>query len=247
MSVQKETKKCKDCGEVKPFDDFYKKQEGNRFNSCKECFKAQVKAAKKDRHNKTYDHRRIKTGNRGKAKLLAFWQSIPAAIKDKQYFQKVKNVKISEKEEALLPKLLECRTITDLAELLEIEANTLRRWQKTNFVKRHTDKFDEWSNVMRFKKDVDFAFTQATIRNADAARVKLWYQIHMKWIEKSSNVNEFDENNILSIQKRLRELGTKELPEPLTININEASGDYEEFGADSGGFGEGEGDSSDLI
>jgi hypothetical protein len=253
--MQKETKKCRDCGEVKPIDDFYKKQEGNRFNNCKECFKAQVKSAKKDRHNKTYDHRRIMQHNRGKAKLLAFWQSIPAALKEKDYFQKVKNVKITNEEEDLLPRLLMAKNLSDIADILEVETATIRRWQKTNFVKRHTEKFDSWNNVMRFKKDIDYAFTQKTIIHGDAARVKLWKQLYEGWVEKSANINEYDENNVVSIQKKLRELASKgpeeikKLSEPhvLKLHLDDTSGNYEESWADDGGLGEVEGDSEDFV
>lgn len=254
MSSTKNTKKCRDCGEVKPIEDFYKKSEPRKwFSNCKKCYILMQKAAKKDLYKKSYDHRKIIKGNRGKAKLLAFWQSIPAAVKDAQYFERSKNVKIGDEEEAMIPELLKAKTLGDIAKVLGVRECTVRKWQKTKFVKRYTDKFDEWNNVMRFKKDIDYAFTQKTIQHADKGRVQLWYELYCGWVPKSSKVHELDEDNIVKIQKRLRELGKtpegRQLKEPEKLKdyINVTEGDYEDSGSDSGGFGEGEGDSEDPV
>jgi hypothetical protein len=249
--MKEKTKKCIDCKAVLPIDNFYrsydeKKCKWKYFSNCKKCYQAQAKAARKDAHKKKYDHRKIKYRNRGNAKLLAFWQSIPAAVKDNKYFTRVKNVKITEEQESLIPKLLEAKTVADLAKVLDVKHSTLSRWQKTNFVRRYTDKFDEWNNVMRFKKDVDYAFTQKTIAHADAARVKLWYQIYMNWMERSASVNEFDENNIVAIQKKLRELGTKKEEVKFYLE-DDNKRDNEKLGANAGGFGDSEAVSEDII
>ncbi len=190
------------------------------------------------------------------AKLYAFWKSIPAAIKDTKYFQKVKNIEIGEEEESILPKLVEAKTKKDVAAILGVNYDVVMAWDKSPWVEKMVDKFDRENNVMRFKKDVDYSFTQATIREADAARVKLWKQIYEGWVEKSSNIHEFDDENILGIQEKLRRLSERkeskaydveDLKKELNENPTLPSGNNEGAGSDDGGPGEFEEYSEDTV
>jgi hypothetical protein len=60
---------------------------------------------------------------------------------------------------------------------------SLANWKKNTKVQEMIDEFNKQSNVLKFKKDIDFHFTQMAIKEADAARVKLWKQLYEGWTD----------------------------------------------------------------
>ena len=79
-------KKCKDCLETKPLDDFYrhKKMTDGRLGSCKECVKERVRANRRALINfyRAYDRKR---GNRqSKEYHREYYQANRDAIMEKQ-------------------------------------------------------------------------------------------------------------------------------------------------------------------
>jgi uncharacterized protein (DUF849 family) len=190
-----------------------------------------------------------------KAELYAFWLSVPGIMKQKKnaYFKElVKNSKFKDEE---IEKIINANTTTEIAEALDTSRMQLARWGKMDWVKKKVDYFNKFNNVMRFKKDIDYSFTQATIKSADAARVKLWKQLYEGWVEKSSNLHEFDEENIVGIQNQLKSLAENKNVE--TYNVDELKKEIngtkllkENNGnvwADESGHRESEDDSEDFI
>jgi hypothetical protein len=210
----KKTKVCAKCNEEKPFDEFYKKvplQEKSYFqftdfsSYCKECTIKVTKEAKSARG----DYSGYTPTDVRKAQLFAFWQSIPSMVKGNKYIQEAKQqaVKGLEGEESVVQELVNASTYKEVSSILDVSMSTLKKYRESNYVQEYSDKFNRWSNVMRFKADVDHAFTKATIKHADAARYKLWYQIHMGWVPEEKKTHDMNESSMKQIQDELRKIG----------------------------------------
>ncbi|MFW6196240.1 MAG: hypothetical protein ACOC5D_02785 [Thermoplasmatota archaeon] len=217
--MEQNNKKCLRCGEEKPVEDFQKdmlpddaqaryKYSKDSFDSyCSECTKTLVK--KREEEGKKADG--YVPIDLRKAKLFAFWQSIPAIVKGNKYLKKAKDRALSGlgNDDEMVEKLVACKSVRDVCKVLDITYTTAINYRDSEFVKKWTEKFDTHNNVMRFKKDVDYAFTKATIKHADAARYKLWYQIHMGWVPEEKKTHEMDETSINKIESQLRDLAMK--------------------------------------
>lgn len=209
-------KKCAKCKEVKDVDDFYKKApleeefefQASDFTSyCKECTIAVTRASKKARKNyKGYVPNDVR-----KAQLFAFWQSIPSMVRGNKYLEKAKGraVKGLEDEDEIIEKLVEAGSLGEVSDILDVSKSTLGKYRESEYVKAYTDKFNKWSNVQRFKSDVDHAFTKATIKHADSSRVKLWYQIYQDWVPEERKTHDFEESTMRDIQSEIRKIGEK--------------------------------------
>jgi hypothetical protein len=132
--------------------------------------------AKSKKYNKTVYKTR-------EATLYALWRSIPmifhqlpkAKLKDMGY----------DTDDEIFQKLITCRTKSEFREMFGLSWQTVVKWDKNKQVLDMIDDFNLESNVLKFKKDIDYHFTQATIRESDASRVKLWKQVFEGWEEKS--------------------------------------------------------------
>jgi hypothetical protein len=62
-------------------------------------------------------------------------------------------------------------------------------WEKDPNFLTEVNQLAQKSHVMKFRKDVDFAFTQKVLRHGDAARMKLWKQLNEGWSERTESVN----------------------------------------------------------
>ena len=77
----------------------------------------------------------------------------------------------------------------ELCSELGINANMPAKWEKEPTFYQEMNALSSKSHIMKFKKDVDFSFTQKVIRHGDAARTKLWYQKNESWSERTESVN----------------------------------------------------------
>lgn len=243
-----ETKICAECKQELPLEKFrvysqFTKKDGSKTYSklCRECY-AEKRKGGTIKGNITKDRR---------AKLFAFWLSLPGIAKDVNYFKRAR--KPLQEEDSLITKLVDCKTISEVGKLLDVDSVTLYRWKTSNDIKKLVRYFDHNNQALRFKNDVDYAFTRATIKHADAPRMKLWKQLYEGWEEKSSQTHTLDEANILSIQEKLKALANNTNTTAYEV-INEvkrlpkkAGGDDEELGADFAGLGERQADLSDSL
>lgn len=130
------------------------------------------------------------------AKLFALWCSIPAVLfalfREQPHKLKTLGYDIEDKSKDGLAVLLECRSRSAFARKFDIDIDTLYVWSRSESHKKWVEEYNHECNVMKFKKDIDFNFTQKTIMHSDAARVKLWKQLYEGWIEKSKQ--EFGDN-----------------------------------------------------
>lgn len=119
------------------------------------------------------------------AEVYALWMSIPTTLK-RLPKEQIRQMGF-EVDDEVFNQLLEIHTKTDFSKIFKVSAKQLTRWDDCEEVKENIRKFNLMGNVLRFKKDIDFHFTQKTIKEADAGRVKLWKELYEGW-EKGDNV-----------------------------------------------------------
>ena len=117
------------------------------------------------------------------ALIYALWRSMPFIFHE-MGLQRLAGIGCDVEDETF-KKLVSCKTKTQFMEAFKIHSQALAEWDKSEVVQKMIDDFNIQSNVLKFKKDVDFHFTQKTIKESDAARVKLWKQIFEGWVETS--------------------------------------------------------------
>jgi len=118
------------------------------------------------------------------ATIYALWRSMPLVFHDLP-IAKLASMGCDVNDETF-QQLIQCKTKTQFKEMFHLGWETIVAWDRNKKVLKMIDDFNKESNVLRFKKDIDFHFTQATMREADAARVKLWKQLYEGWIEKQA-------------------------------------------------------------
>lgn len=173
-----------------------------------------------------------------KAKAFALWMSIPAILKDNKHIQKIKNMDLDGDEEDLLPQLMEATNLKEVAKVLDVSFDTVRYWKKNPKVKKLVEKYDLHCNALRFKNEVNYAFTQKTIRHADAARVKLWHQLYTGWEEKSKVGHEIDDEQVNRIQDKLKQIGNTQTVETFDVKKLQDAIQLDDRGADDGSWSE---------
>lgn len=114
--------------------------------------------------------------------LYAFWRSMPFAFRltDAKNLEKMG----FDIHDEVFKKLLAIKTKTDFCANFDVNMKQLKRWDDSDILKEQIEVFNRESNVMQFKKDIDFSFTKKTIQEADPYRVELWYKIYTGWNDK---------------------------------------------------------------
>lgn len=182
------------------------------------------------------------------ATLFAFWKSIPAMVENEKYLNRIKGFEGDTETLEKVRGLFECRTLNDFAEYVGVSYTTVAKWNTKPEIQKKVEEFNYHNNAMRFKQDVDFAFTKATIKNADPQRFKLWKQYFEGWVPKEGNVHELDEDNMTSIQRKLKSLAEKKDNEDIINQDEEISrGNNEEAGSNERRLGAGQRDGQDAL
>ena len=125
----------------------------------------------------------IKPYNKKQYELFAFWSSIPMALRELTG-DKLRRMGYDSSDEKFM-KLMSIRTRTEFADEFKITRRQMYEWENDDDFKKLVNKFNSDSNVLAFKKDIDFQFTMKTINEGDASRVKLWKQLFENWTERS--------------------------------------------------------------
>lgn len=92
-------------------------------------------------------------------------------------------------DDVVFLKMLRCKTQTEFCTEFGVSINMPAKWKSEPNFMAELNAISDNSNVMRFKKEVDFSFTQKVIRHGDAHRVKLWKQLNEGWSERQEHVN----------------------------------------------------------
>lgn len=128
--------------------------------------------------------RKVSKPYRGReADVFALWLSIPIFLREQSQKQLEKMGYDMEDNELVL--VLKAQTKTQLSKILKVTRKQLAIWESSDVIKKKVEELNLLSNVMRFKKDIDYHFTQKTMKESDAPRVKLWKQFFEGWQERS--------------------------------------------------------------
>ena len=145
------------------------------------------------------------------AKLYALWQSIPHALhvmnEKPAGIIRIKNMGFN-LDDGVFVKLLKIRTKTEFNKEFKVSMKQMKRWDDSEKIQEWIDDLSRQSNVMRFKKDVDFHFTQRTIKEGDAKRVKLWKQLYEGWRE-TQKIEHSGGISLTKLFEKAEEDGTK--------------------------------------
>ena len=148
------------------------------------------------------------------AKTYAFWLSIPFIVHKAVSVanddglpldpEKLKDIGIDPDDKDYI-KLAKIRTKTEFAKAFNVSRRQLYAWEKSEEVQKWVDEFNRANNILKFKKEVDFAFTRKVIKEADASRVKLWKQLYEGWVEKEAVEHSGDMVFNINIQEASKE------------------------------------------
>jgi len=157
-------------------------------------------------------NKRKRVYKKGDYATFILWCAIPTAVKT--IYKKRGKEGIAElgfEPNEIFISLVKIYTKQEFCKEFTIGKNTLNQWENRPEFKEDLNKIIEKVNVIQFKKDVDFHFTRATIKNSDAARVKLWKQLNEGWVEKNEQKNtDTLAVNVAGILKAKEELKLKE-------------------------------------
>ena len=132
-----------------------------------------IKQKDKSKETKVYKKRIFRT--------FVFWYSIPTSLKSMTLTQ-LKDIGFDTSNK-VLKELIKIKSQTEFAKHFDVSIDTLTRWKRRKTFKKQYNKLCD-QNILKFKKDIDYSFTEKTIRTGDAPRVKLWKQLYEGWIEK---------------------------------------------------------------
>ncbi len=109
------------------------------------------------------------------ARLFAFWLSIPNGLKE---IQSDRIAKLGyEIEDKKFAEIIVCKNKTVFAERFGISLKQLCIWEKSEPILKMVEEFNKQCDILKYKKALDHAFTNKAIAEADAPRVRLWYEI----------------------------------------------------------------------
>lgn len=135
------------------------------------------------------------------------WKSIPAMLKIlPREDQKRMGYDV---DDPMFQKLIALRTKAEFCDAFEVGINQPARWEADPETKALIDKMSVEDHVLKFRKDVDFSFTQKVLRHGDAHRMKLWKQLYEGWTEKTETKNTNVNFDMVEIVKAIEERNAK--------------------------------------
>ena len=113
------------------------------------------------------------------ALLYALFCSIPLAVRQYSAKELSKTSYTLNNEE--IDHILKCRTKSQFSQIFGISRKQLNKWDNSELLKQMVEKLSKQNNVLQYKHDIDYAFTQQTVKTADPVRVKLWKEVYEGW------------------------------------------------------------------
>lgn len=131
------------------------------------------------------------------ASLYALWLSVPIALRDQdmEALEKAGYMNGAGVQDFLT--VLRCKSKKEFCKAFHVSSNLLNLWDRAPWLTELVDQLSIQNNVMRFKKDLDFNFTQRTLKDTDPASVKLWKQVYEGWTEKKQLSGSLDLKQVL--------------------------------------------------
>lgn len=135
------------------------------------------------------------------------WKSIPAMLR---LLPETELKKMGyDVDDLVFMKMLSIRTKLEFAEFFKVGHNQPSVWDKDETLMAEVQELSRKNNVMKFQKDIDFAFSQKVLKYGDANRMKLWKQLYEGWTEKTENRNFNTNLNLNDLVKMIEERNAK--------------------------------------
>ena len=142
----------------------------NEYNEESPRKKTDVSSGAKDNRNK---------------ELYILWCSIPMIIK--QFSEEELKKLEYPTDDPVFMRMLRCTSQAQFCKAFGLDKNRPTIWRKRDpEIETRIATLSNKTNVLRYEKDIDLAFTSKTAKHGDAARVKLWKQIYKGYSEKSN-------------------------------------------------------------
>src|SRR3990172_8808972 len=96
--------------------------------------------------------------------IYCLWRSFPIA------FFRMKHATIKKdgfEVDELMEKLLRCKNLTAFTQEFKISKETLTEWEHSEAIQKKIDELALQNNVLKFRKDIDRAFTKKILRYPD--------------------------------------------------------------------------------
>lgn len=136
---------------------------------------------------KTKDPRKLALKGQKDRELYLEWASIPAMVRmlpapelEKMGYNT---------DDPIFMKMVSIKRKGDFCTEFGVNKNMPNKWELEPDFFTEVNNRSHRSHVMKFRKDVDFAFTQKVLRHGDAPRMKLWKQLNEGWSERTEAVN----------------------------------------------------------
>lgn len=109
--------------------------------------------------------------------LYLQWASLPTIVKSLPVHQ-LASLGFDATENPLLEKLISLRFKKDFCREFRVSVDTIADWEKRPDFEQRLQQIRNRNQILRFEKEIDFAFTMKVLKEADAPRVKLWKQLY---------------------------------------------------------------------
>lgn len=135
------------------------------------------------------------------------WMAIPAMLR---LLPETELKKMGyDTDDPVFMKLLSIRTKKEFADFFKVGHSQPMLWEKEEGFHTDVQRLAQSMNVMKFQKDIDFAFTQKVLKHGDAHRMKLWKQLYEGWQEKTVSTNFNATVDIVSLVKEIESRNVK--------------------------------------
>lgn len=139
------------------------------------------------------------------AELVALWLSMPFVMHQMPK-EKVKAMGYDVEDDDFV-KVLMCKTRTELATALNVGRSQIHKWEGEQWMKDRVAELNKESNVLRFKKDIDYNFTQRTLRSGTGNDIKVWYELFTGF--KSSDPSQVNAEAMKAMAESIKRLAEK--------------------------------------
>ena len=140
------------------------------------------------------------------SELVALWLSVPLLLHgmDKKG---LRGLGYDIDDNGGFAKIVSCKTRRELASALGINRQQITRWEETDWMKKKVEELNKQSNVLRFKKDIDYNFTQRTLLSGSGSDIKVWYELFCGY--KSTDPSQTNADAMLKMAETIKALADK--------------------------------------
>lgn len=151
--------------------------------------------------------KKLEADTQKKKQMYLLWRSMPALLRTLEQKDLVKMG--YETTDPVFQTMLGIKSQNAFCEHFGVSNNQPSRWLQDEVFVAEIEKATRNDHVMKFAKEIDFSFVQSTIRNPEAAKVKLFHQIYRGWSEKIEHLNTNRNIDLLELVKEIEKRNTE--------------------------------------